>query len=79
MVRKVIQFVHKDFVLTPALAAKGWRIKGIFQGQQAIERFLCRPCIMAAEEVEEVKRFRDKIAKEAEIGNVMNMYQVLCS
>lgn len=80
LVRRVYQFVPKDFVLTPAMSAKGWRIKGIFQGQQAIERFLCRPCIVAAEESAELKRYRDKIALEAEgNGAKMTMYQVLCS
>lgn len=80
LVRRVYQFVPKDFVLTQVWTNKGWRLKGIFQGQQTIERFLCRPCIVAVEESAELKRFRDKIALEAENGGPkMTMYQVLCS
>jgi hypothetical protein len=80
LVRRSRRFVAKGFVLTPNLKAKGWSDAGIFQGQQAIERFLCRPCIVAAEESAELKRYRDKIALEAENGGQkMTMYQVLCS
>lgn len=79
LVRRVYQFVPKDFMLTPAYAAKGWRVKGIFQGKQAIERFLCRPCIVAAEEILEIDRYRKKVAEEVEGQPEMSMYQVLCS
>lgn len=80
LVRRVIQFVAKDFQITPAYTNKGWRVRGIFQGQQSIERFLCRPCIVAVEESAELKRYRDKIALEAEgNGASMTLYQVLCS
>lgn len=79
LVRRVYQFVKKDYMLTPAMAAKGWSIKGLFQGKQTIERFLCRPCIVAAEEVAEIDRYRKKIADEVEGKPEMSMYQVLCS
>lgn len=61
-------------LLTAKLKAKGWRDRGPFQNKPAIERFLCRNCIIQQDEAAEMEAYRRKIMAEPESPTY---YQIL--
>jgi hypothetical protein len=67
---------HHDGLLTQKLKAKGWCERGPFQNKPAIERFLCRDCIIQQDEATEMEAYRRKIMADPE---PLTYYQILCT
>jgi hypothetical protein len=78
--RSIEHFVKKDIrfgELTKHLQAKGWTSRGLWQGKQALQRLLCTPCIRSQAEIDEIDKYRRKLAEAAE-PQEQNMYHILC-
>jgi hypothetical protein len=56
-----MRYLAKAEDLTPYLASKGWKAR-ILQGRPAMQRFICRPCLIGHELMQ--KEFNRKRAKE---------------
>jgi hypothetical protein len=77
-VKPEIRFLKREVDYTARDKAQGWTYK-LFQGRPAMERFSCIPCIRQADETaRRVKHVKD-LAKKAESGSNLNIYQILTS
>jgi len=70
-----LRYLKSRSECTPLLESKGWRHK-IHQGRDAMERFICRPCLMAKTEMR--KEFQRKRDKELGAKNYDPYYLAVC-
>lgn len=61
-----LRYLRSRQECSPRFEAKGWRHK-VHQGRNAMERFVCRPCLIATQEMS--KEFGRKRAKELGMKN----------
>lgn len=66
-----LRYLKKRDDYTPRLQAQGWKPR-IHQGREAMERFMCRPCIAGHEEMD--KEFRQKRATELRSNQQRDTY-----
>ena len=70
-----LRYLRSQQEFTPNRAARGWRHR-IHQGRNAMERFVCRPCLIATQEMS--KEFRQKRSRELGIKNHDPYYMAVC-
>lgn len=71
-----LRYLKKPEELTAYLKSKGWRGKK-HQGRDAMERFVCRPCLIAQREMsQEFSRKRSKELRSS--SNTDSYYRTLC-
>lgn len=71
-----IHFLKSAAEFTPRMRAKGWRLKK-FQGRDAIERFICRICLIGQREMQrEHKRKIDQELRAQQAGD--SYYLAVC-
>jgi len=75
----VCEIRHHQGIVSRAMQAQGWEIRGTFQGKQAIQRLSCRNCIRKQAEIVEIDAYRRRKGIEAEGESEMTVYQVLCN
>jgi hypothetical protein len=70
-----LRYLKSQDECTAARRAHGWRYK-LHQARHAMERFLCRPCLIATQEMS--KEFGSKREKELGKQNADPYYLALC-
>jgi hypothetical protein len=70
-----LRYLKDQAECTPAKKAKGWRAR-IHQGRHAMERFICRVCLIATREMSE--EFGRKRSKELGVQNHDPYYLAVC-
>jgi hypothetical protein len=70
-----LRYMKERADCTPGLEARGWRYR-LHQARHAMERFICRRCLMATREMGE--EFRRKRTKELGMKNHDPYYLAVC-